>query len=39
MMGREPAVIIGIGNPYRCDDGIGPAAAAALEGCARRAPK
>ena len=30
-MGRKPAVIIGIGNPYRCDDGIGPAAVAALE--------
>ncbi len=30
-MGRKPAVVIGIGNPYRCDDGIGPAAAAALD--------
>lgn len=31
MTDRKPAVIIGIGNPYRRDDGIGPAAAAALE--------
>lgn len=31
MTARKPAVIIGIGNPYRRDDGIGPAAAAALE--------
>lgn len=30
-MDGKPAVVIGIGNPYRCDDGIGPAAVAALE--------
>ncbi len=29
-MGGKPTVVIGIGNPYRRDDGIGPAAAAAL---------
>jgi hydrogenase maturation protease len=29
-MDRKPAVVIGIGNPYRCDDGIGPAAVVAL---------
>ena len=38
-MGREPAVIIGIGNPYRCDDGIGPALRRRWRSCARRAPK
>ena len=30
-MSGNPTVVIGIGNPYRSDDGIGPAAAAALE--------
>ena len=38
-MGRKPAVIIGIGNPYRCDDGIGPAAGPRWKSWTRRAPK
>ena len=29
MTGRQ-AVVIGVGNPYRCDDGVGPAAIAGL---------
>ncbi len=30
-MSLPRAVLIGIGNPYRRDDGIGPALAAAIE--------
>ena len=29
-MSRRPAVVIGVGNPFRRDDGVGPAVAAAV---------